>query len=350
MNINATPELCILLHICAKSLGLTPRTPGFREATADFSEKILFDQAERHKVSRLLYRGFKAYPGLLSDVGSEELKRRAMVSQLRAERLIHMWQNVIAEVNRTGNQLLSFKGPALSLQLFDNPFAREYHDLDFFLVYSELGEVLSVFRSFGFTGFGNLGSVSDILPDQQLDCWKNRNHLPMKHTNTGVLVELHFQASRSFSGLYPVPTTERFQRAEALQYRDLEFLSPNREDHAVYLFTHGAMHAWACLRWIFDVAIVLDRKGIDWDRFRDDIECYGLRRVCEFSIKLINSLLTVRLPEQLSNFSANDEKMRRYLTYYSSEEILAARRYDNAKQIMKFGSSHKSVHNIWRVD
>jgi hypothetical protein len=313
------PEFNMLLSICGKERGLLTKVKPFPESTGHIDEEKLLSLAERHHVCGLLYRGLKSSPGILSEQGIKKLKMRAMINRVYTDRLLHEWPKAVRAVERSGTPILSFKGPALALQLYNAPDAREYGDLDFFINLNKknLNSLLNALEPLGYKESIPAVKLSEA---RLYKLKRNYDQFRLRNDEKEVSIEIHSQESGSFQMLYSMPVDDLFQRAQSRSWQEQDFLCFGKEDHTTCIFAHGAKHAWSSLHWILDAAEILnDRWHLDWPAYLNEVRYLGLERVFTSSINLVTSLFDIQLPKPLSNFEVGDYRAARNLSHYSKE-------------------------------
>ncbi|RKX72996.1 MAG: hypothetical protein DRP87_19700, partial [Spirochaetes bacterium] len=130
-SIGVIPELSLLITICARERGLIPKRPFRYRPGQGINEERLLKLADMHGVIGLVYKGLISwYPNLLTAHSLDILRMKTLYKRILVERLLSEWPGLIQAVERAGIPVLTFKGPALALQLFGLPDSREYCDLD----------------------------------------------------------------------------------------------------------------------------------------------------------------------------------------------------------------------------
>lgn len=70
------------------------------------------------------------------------------------------------------------------------------------------------------------------------------------------------------------------------------------EDLTLALCAHGAKHHWAQIKLVSDLAGLIERYQIDWDRVKTSAAKTGLKRLLHIGLLLVHDLLDIRIPEQ----------------------------------------------------
>ncbi len=72
------------------------------------------------------------------------------------------------------------------------------------------------------------------------------------------------------------------------------------EDELVLICVHGAKHFWERLMWIADVAALISRQPMDWDRVLAVANEVGAQRMLRLGLRLAADLLGAELPAHLA--------------------------------------------------
>src|SRR5690349_8545201 len=142
-------------------------------------------------------------------------------------------------------QAIPFKRPVLALQLYGDPAARYYEDLDILVHERQFDQALALLHARGY-------EPSPELRRSPLARWlrlEGQCHL----VRDAVRVELHF-ALGSFGFPVPLDFDTLWSRLESVRLGGRIVRTMSREDLALYLAAHGAKHAWERLEWVGDFA------------------------------------------------------------------------------------------------
>ncbi len=313
------PELSLLITICARERGLIPKRPFRYRPGQGINEERLLKLADMHGVIGLVYKGLISwYPNLLTAHSLDILRMKTLYKRILVERLLSEWPGLIQAVERAGIPVLTFKGPALALQLFGLPDSREYCDLDL-LVLSNRHGLNSIIRNFEERGYR---LYIDNLPYSQTQrrlLLRKTTHLILVNDQKHTVVEIHSKGFGPLQGLYSVPIKEIFQRCRIVEWNNERFLSLGKEDNTICILAHGAKHAWAYLKWILDAAILLrDNRETDWNTLWHKMEILGLERALAASIAFIRTLFDLPLPNEVCRYIEKNGNVIKRIVFSAS--------------------------------
>jgi hypothetical protein len=199
-------------------------------------------------------------------------------------------------------QAIPFKGPVLALQLYGDPAARYYGDLDILVPNHQFDQALTLLRARGY-------EPSPEVRRSPLQRWlrlEGQCHL-VRDANR---VELHF-ALGSWGFAIPLDFDTLWSRLESARLGGRIVRTMSREDLVLYLAAHGAKHAWERLEWILDFAqLVLTSPGLDWPCIAARARAHGEERMILLALRLATDLAGVPPPQGLAARVEADRRIR----------------------------------------
>lgn len=180
--------------------------------------------------------------------------RQNVVSSLLLCRLLHTVARVCEE---QGIPCLFWKGPALAAQLYGDPAARQYGDVDLLV---PPGDVLRLHRALIAKGFRPLFDLTEPQLRRLLTITGENCYFEGEHERE---LDVHWSLVTprlSFGGTYA-----RFAEPRTTVRIDgMDLPCPSPERHLVMLAIHGCKHAWSQMSWVLDMARLCLRPGLDW--------------------------------------------------------------------------------------
>jgi hypothetical protein len=252
-------ETLYMTELCARERGLVAACPS--EAGPGFRWDRFLDAAECHKVVGLVYQAFSSgrAPAPPADVLAQ-LKRKAAAKAAIKAMLLAEWQRVYEALRAASIRVLMIKGPALALQLYGDPNAREFRDIDLMVDAGTMERVVVVFSSLGY-------ELSYPDPELEPELGKAKRefliatvrHIAFKKKEFPAFFEVHGVKGNDI-GLAPIGIEAAFARSERLTFEGMSFPTLGREDHALLALLHGAYHSWCTLQWVLDAAVLLENS------------------------------------------------------------------------------------------
>lgn len=239
---------------CLRACLAVTNQPASPLPAAPLNWELFLKLAAFHRVGPLLERALRL--GRLSELpalvraGLESLAHansmRGLLLTAELARLLKGWQIL-------GIQALPFKGPSLSLHLYDDPTLRHYDDLDVFVRQADFSAARAHLISLGY----------QPQPPEAGEDFHETFKLP--HPDRPLEVELHWS-------LMPENRTQHFTpetfwaRCATATVGGAPALALSTEDLLLFLCLHGSKHGWNRLLWLCDVTQLLRHyPQLDWD-------------------------------------------------------------------------------------
>jgi hypothetical protein len=231
-----------------------------------------------------------------------EFRRWLRAHTLRSMQLTNQLFQILDRLKGHGIRALAFKGPVLAQQLYDQPFRREFVDLDIVVPTEAVDQVIALLGADGFEA--QFGLTSRQLTRFQ----KNWCEMALYKRATNTLVEIHwrlFSPNYSFS-----PAVEAAWEATAqvfIAQRSITTLSI--ENQLLFACLHQAWHDWYRLGWVMDLAaLVKQSPHMNWKEVRDRAGRFGTARMIRVSLQLVQNLFGVPLPSAIAEWAAPDKQ------------------------------------------
>ena len=205
--------------------------------------------------------------------------------QLTAE-LFHL----LAHFANAGIQVLITKGPTLAVRCYDEPGMRQYGDLDLVVREADIRRATQLMLDLAYL---------PRVPLAAIDSKKTPGEYAFRKPGTDLLVEFHTERTFRYHPR-PLQIEKLFERSAyvVIDGRNVPVLS--LEDELVLICVHGAKHFWERLMWIADVAALISRQPLDWDRALAVANEVGAQRMLRLGLRLAADLLGAELPAHLA--------------------------------------------------
>ena len=224
--------------------------------------EVFLELCVTHRVYPVVLKILKQKPAI--DAPSEiinrlELKRASGLRQsleLAAEtvRIAELFEN-------NGIRFIVLKGVSLAIQLYGDVGIRPTHDVDLLVAAADARTACELIKSSG--GYTSVyDTFSRNLTNRQLQTVLKASHHEM-FQNEKFIVEIHWQLK---------PYTNRTTDFEKLYCSTTAFRLSDRTLYSIgahelfdYLALHGAIHGWCRLRWLLDVALLVQQQADELD-------------------------------------------------------------------------------------
>ena len=358
---NLTPEMQLLVACCGVSMkqdeqekeeSVQRLSALTRQEGIDWSRFL--DLIERHRVHSLVYNNINQY-------AAEHIPASVRLTlKNRSNKKTRQMLNLTAELVRLSKLfaehdifLLSFKGIALSQQLFGNLALRYSKDLDLLIKPEDLDQAEQLLLS---NGYKRQLPDFALTPRQKKALLKTAQHVSYYHPSRQVLVELHW---RLHANPHLLPSAYRKQmmaNRQQLSIAGTQITSLSDEDTFLYLCLHGANHGWYRLKWLCDVAQFLHREpAINWQAWVENVLALVLYRPVAQALLLAHHLFDAPLPPATRPLTTEAQIVPQLVAHsiqllmQSEEELFTVGRLNRLRN-MPYRMKLKADLRYWRTD
>jgi hypothetical protein len=286
-NSGPPPEWLALLQ-CSAPCPNVDRLAGLVQNR--FSWATFLHYAEKHAVVPLVARQAKSF-----DQASVPPEFRDRLQELQREQTI-LALPLTAELFRmqehfakAGIEVLVTKGPALAVRCYSDPSMRQYADLDIAVREGDIRRTTQAMLELAYEPRVSLAAI---------DAKRSAGEYAFRKSGTNLLVEFHTERTFRY---YPrrLQIEKVFDRRDSVTIDGRDVPALSLEDELVLICVHGAKHFWERLMWIADVAALISRQPLDWDRALAVTREVGAERILRLGLRLASDMLGAELPPQL---------------------------------------------------
>lgn len=265
---------------------------------AQFSELLqspidwlaLLALAEQHGVLILLIDRLKdlqqATPPEIRETLREWQRRHAVSTLSLTAEMFRLLEHLAALRIET----LVTKGPALSVRCYGEPGARQYGDLDLIARDADMQRATEAMIALGY---------APRVPLSAIKASKFPGEYAFHKPATDLLVEFHTERTFRYHPRQ-LPIENLFARRSSVIIDARAVPALSIEDELVLICIHGAKHFWERLMWIADVAALISRNPLDWDRAMSAAREVGAEKILRLGLRLVMDVAGATLPEQLA--------------------------------------------------
>ena len=191
---------------------------------------------------------------------------------------------------RSQIDLIFLKGPFLGEELYGSLSLRTSGDLDILVGRDKLERAEQILLEDGY--------VKDEYIETLLGDWKWRHHhFSYIHPEKKIKTELHWKLN---PGPVPEPPfSDLWKRRKECSGSFQSQFRLGEEDLFVFLIMHGARHGWSRLRWLHDIARLIERDRINYEKLNQLLKKYHLGHISGQATILVSSLFHTMIPAEL---------------------------------------------------
>ncbi len=276
-----------LLLCCARvSPGIKAQTRIEELSRQPLDWETVLNRAWWHRIRPLTYLHLCAQPvGTVPENVLAELAEHASELSERNRRLSRALAEVSTLFEDASLRGLVFKGPTLTQDAYGDLDLRECGDLDLLVCKQDFPKVAEILIAQGFKSWWERDDT-------------NRQVFACEFERSDATLDVHWDLSPEWLN-YRVDFDRLWERGTALSAGDHMLRKLRPEDAIFVLCIHGTKHWWERLRWICDVAEVVNRGLVtDWD----DVKTAAVHARCLRSVSLglwlAGDLLSANLPPE----------------------------------------------------
>ena len=275
------PETSFLLRVMAAGLG-GAALPSAPPPELDWPRFLL--AVRHHRVTPLMGPVLAAEAPVPEAVRAEltELRRK---TALRMLLLGNETVRAISGLESAGIEAVALKGPALSVQIYGDPWRRLSRDIDLLVRPEALAGAMACLRRLG---YGETGAMVS----------RDLNGITLRHSHRPFPIELHLQLADD-DRMFPCARLRPFETAVPVNIGGAVVRTLAPEAAAVFAAYHGTKHVWRRLCWLGDMAAMARGGAIDWPAAVTLARRMGSERQLALALVLAEDLLEAPLPPAL---------------------------------------------------
>jgi len=285
------------------------------EITPDIADKVragveqgvdwlaLIRLAMRHDVMPLLYNGLQTIcPAAVPEAVLNPMRARYEAQAAQAQKQAEELLRILSLFGEHDVFLLPYKGPTLTQRLYGDLALREFSDLDFMVLDSDIMKAQELIRSLGY-------EFACVQDERELSEYIPKNRELQFRRKDGMLLELHWRFATKIACVKNDP--ERFlQRFDLVEVGDKRVPTLALEAYFLILSIHATKHRWRELKLICDIAQILKYEDLEWSYVIREARDLGLQRMLAVGILLAQDLLGVSLSDSVTRALTRDRKAR----------------------------------------
>jgi hypothetical protein len=192
---------------------------------------------------------------------------------------------VLAALERVGIDALAFKGPTLAALLYERLDRVASGDLDVLVRRADIERAVAALAAVGYR------------PDSEVALSLPGNNEMLLRCEGRADVDLHWALSPPY--FFPFDLDGAFGRAQTVRLIGQEFRTLGNEDLFVGLVIHHSRHCWDNAGWIRDIALLLEKRPLDWALVERAATVARARRAVNLAILLTGEAASSLVPQRI---------------------------------------------------
>jgi Uncharacterised nucleotidyltransferase len=290
-------ELALVIACSRWPLGETERREIRTLAAAPINWDRFLAWVQRNRIAPLVYRNLQvAGSSLVPDAIFLQLQSEFSRNALRVVAQVTEAARISRLLADAGIRSMIIKGPVLSQLAFGDPVLRESKDVDLVIDADRVPEVDRMIIKAGYRR---------LIPDIELTSLfveiylRRRCQFTYYLEKSNCYLELHWRLTAN-PLLMPFDSKMSWRRTEPVYVAGAKFVTLPDEELLLYLCVHGSVHMWFRLKWLADIAALLQKMRPEAiDRIASRARALKLDRSFHQAIILANKLMRARVAPKL---------------------------------------------------
>jgi Uncharacterised nucleotidyltransferase len=257
--------------------------------------------ADDHGTSSLLYQNLSRVSEAVSPSALEPLRQRYERNIHKSLFLARELIGILDHLDQLGIAAIPYKGVVLSEAYYGDMALRQSGDLDLFVRKRDVVRIKSALGDLGYT-------THVIIPQEALNDYIASGYEWTFDSPAGPnLLELQWALQPRFYAV-DFDMEGLFERAVNVEVAGRDVKTPSPEDLLLVLSVHAAKHVWGRLIWLCDIAQILKKDNLNWDRVQFLTKKLGVERILRTTLLLANRLLATALPAPIESAIFRDQE------------------------------------------
>lgn len=264
------------------------------------------DLASSHRLSPVLISQVQQHaPARVPERVRLDLIERFRAHTIRNFALTRELLEVLSLLEKSNMDVLAFKGPILSQQLYNDVSFREFLDLDILVSPGDAWTAMGLLSAKGF-------EPQFVLSRQQFARFqRSRSDMALYHKAKELPVDVHWGLLSSGYSFSPA-VQMAWESVQSVSIASRYVKTFSSEAQLLFSCLHQAKHNWLRLGRLMDLgALIQQSPGMDWQQIQERAGSFGTARMIRVSLRLVQQLFEVALPGRVTEWLENDIHSRK---------------------------------------
>ncbi len=274
--------------------------------TRNINLNLFLQLALHHQVYPLVYRCLSAlaHPGVNGEVLSA-LRRESQSNMIKTLQMVAELVKILQATMQNGIRMVVMKGFPLAYRLYGDISLRPSRDLDILVWPEDVERTRAIIEKHGYQMHY---PISKKVTQGQLRKWMETNqHFGYWHPVREIYIELHWRLDCHGVEI-PMSQVEKCLTNMQIAGQSMNVLG--KEELLLSLVLHGASHAWARLRWLCDIDMVIRQGDFSWERLYQAADDLGVKFVLNQAIILSGEIFATTVPADIAQIVYKDTRAK----------------------------------------
>lgn len=255
----------------------------------------------------------------VNSIYNKSLVKESIENKVKNLQVVNEFLRIADALKNERIDFIPLKGPLLSFRLYNDPTYRSFNDLDLLVSPEDITRAISKLNQLGYKSESGEWPGK---PHSQNNIIRHSNEYPFIKTDTGQLVELHWNLLPNLVVDQPTLKQLIVTNITEINFAGRTFKVFADELELLFLVMHGGSHWWRRLKWLIDISVSIKNRDLNWGKYHELESALKAHRMTA----LCNSMLTEYFPECPlipGSISAN-----KFLVGFSKKRILSQKETD----------------------
>jgi len=315
----------MLVAACCRPLGQAGRHDAIKAATSvPFDARRMIAVAHEHRVEAFVERGlFEVGYELPKDI-AELLAQRVRVARLQMLRNAGEEARLAALFRDTGVDCVFVKGATLAMLAHGSFAHKSSWDIDLLVEHSAIEQSIDLLRAAGY----EFDQPAITNADLSIRFANRYRESSWTNATRGTTVELHWALAHNPRILGDIGILSARQNVSVGGNHTVPTLPV--PDLFAFLVVHGMLHRWSRLKWLTDVASLIEKSSETLVNLFHHCESVNAGRCAAVAMVLLRDLMGVAVPPELEAKIDHDPRVSR-LVDISLHEMLVLEALDGKR-------------------
>ncbi|AFZ34358.1 hypothetical protein Sta7437_0767 [Stanieria cyanosphaera PCC 7437] len=299
------PEIELLLCCARSQVDEQTKVKIKNLVNQDLNWELLLEIGERHGLIPLLFYNLnKLCPQAIPSNIFSSLEQYFQ-AHVRRNLLLTAELLKILDIFKNNNiQAIPFKGPTLANYAYKNLTLRQFCDLDLLVRERDVPKIINLLTSLGYE------LPSPIAEIEQKPYLQYKNFLESKeiqrkydfiHSQKQIAIDLQWSITeKRLNDFFKLDLEYLINNSQLTSLGGAKVAQFSLEDLLLYLCFHGSKHCWSELKWVCDVAeLINNNPEIDWQKVEAQAQKIDCEKILELGLWLAYDLLQANIPKSI---------------------------------------------------
>jgi len=255
--------------------------------------------ADHHGTSSLLYQNLSRLGDIIPSTVLGALRQDYETNVYKSLFVARELIRILDCLDAIGIEAVPYKGIVMAEVYYGDMALRRSGDMDLFVRGSDLSRIKNAVRELGYT------QRVPVPEDAEQDYIASGYECTFDSPAGKNLLELQWALQPRFYAV-DFDMDGLFERAVKVSVAGRAVKTPSAEDLLLVLSVHAAKHVWGRLIWLCDIAQILKRENLSWDRVQARARQFGIERILHVTLLLASRLLAAPIPGPIEQAIVED--------------------------------------------